>query len=97
MVFISREKDFPKPRNFIGMTKKLPASEMEKLIYANTEVNAETLGKLARARAQAVQNFLTEDGQLPKDRIFLKEPDISAAPDEETANRARVELGASVH
>ena len=94
---VYREKDFPKPRNFIGMTKKLPASEMEKLIYANTEVNAETLGKLARARAQAVQNFLTEDGQLPKDRIFLKEPDISAAPDEETANRARVELGASVH
>ena len=88
---VYRDKDFPKPRNFIGMTKKLPASEMEKLIYANTEVNAEALGKLARARAQAVQNFLTEDGQLPKDRIFLKEPDITSAPDEETANRARVE------
>jgi hypothetical protein len=79
------------------MTKKLPASEMEKLIYANTEVNAEALGKLARARALTVQNFLTEDGQLPKDRIFLKEPDITSAPDEATANRARVELGAAVH
>ncbi|MEN8686146.1 MAG: DUF748 domain-containing protein [Desulfuromonadales bacterium] len=94
---VYRDKDFPKPRNFIGLTKQLPASEMEKLIYANTEVNAEVLGKLAQARALAVQNFLTEDGQLPKDRIFLKEPDITSAPDEATANRARVELGAAVH
>ena len=93
---VYREKDFPKPRNFIGMTKKLPESEMEKLIYANTEVNEEVLGKLAQARALAVQNFLAEDGQLPKERIFLKEPDITMAPDEATDNRARVELGASV-
>ncbi len=78
------------------MTKKLPESEMEKLIYANTEVNEEMLGKLAQTRALAVQNFLTEDGQLPKERIFLKEPDIAAAPDNETVHRARVELGATV-
>ncbi len=93
---VYREKDFPKPRNFIGMTKKLPESEMEKLIYANTEVDEEVLGKLARERAFAVQNFLSEEGQLPKERIFLKEPDITAAPDKETTTRARVELGASV-
>ena len=78
------------------MTKKLPESEMEKLIYANTEVDEEVLGKLARERALAVQNFLSEEGQLPKERIFLKEPDITAAPDNETTTRARVELGASV-
>ncbi|MBW2512602.1 MAG: DUF748 domain-containing protein [Deltaproteobacteria bacterium] len=93
---VYREKDFPKPRNFIGMTKKLPESEMEKLIYANTEVDEEVLGKLARERALAVQNFLSAEGQLPKERIFLKEPDITAAPDKETTTRARVELGASV-
>jgi hypothetical protein len=93
---VYREKDFPKPRNFIGMTKKLPESEMEQLIYANTEVDEEVLGKLARDRALAVQNFLSEEGQLPKARIFLKEPDITAAPDKETTTRARVELGASV-
>ena len=93
---VYKEADFPKPRNFIGITKKLPEGDMEKLIYANTEVNQEVLGKLAQARALAVQNFLTEHGQLPKQRIFLKEPDITAAPDDETNNRARVELGASV-
>ena len=93
---VYREKDFPKPRNFIGMTKKLPESEMEKLIYANTEVDEEVLGKLARERALAVQKFHSEEGQMPKERIFLKEPEITAAPDKETTTRARVELGASV-
>ncbi|NIP49115.1 MAG: DUF748 domain-containing protein, partial [Phycisphaerae bacterium] len=93
---VYKDEDFPKPRNFIGMTKKLPESEMEKLIYANTEVDDHDLEGLAQARALAVQNFLIEQGQLEKKRVFLKKPDITTAPDEETATRARAELGASV-
>jgi uncharacterized protein involved in outer membrane biogenesis len=94
---VYREEKFPKPRNFIGMTKKLPEAEMEKLIYANTPVKQQQLEQLALKRAQAVQNFLIEQGKLAGERVFLKKPDISAAPDAETAVRARVELGASVH
>ncbi len=93
---VYKEEDFPKPRNFIGMTKKLPESEMKKLIYANTEVDDNDLAELALARALAVQNFFIERGQLPHERIFLKEPDITSAPDEETATRARVQFGVSV-
>ena len=93
---VYKKADFPKPRNFIGMTKRLPDPEMEKLIYANTIVEEEELAQLAQARALAVQNYLTEAGQLPAERIFLKKPDIAAAPDEDTAHRARVELGASL-
>ncbi len=93
---VYKDEEFPKPRNFIGMTKKLPESEMEKLIYANAEVTDDHLAKLALARALNVQTFLVESGQLPRDRIFLKEPDILEAPKEETTHRARVELGASV-
>ena len=93
---IYREADFPKPRSFIGMTKKLPETEMEKLLYANTTVTEDQLAELAQARALAVQDFLTGEGQLARERVFLKEPDIKAAPDQETAGRARVELGATV-
>ncbi|MEJ2526021.1 MAG: DUF748 domain-containing protein [Desulfuromonadales bacterium] len=93
---VYQDADFPKPRNFLGITKKLPASEMEKLIYANTPVTDQDLANLARDRAQAVQSFLVETGSLAPGRIFLKEPDITAPPDEATAQRARVELGASV-
>lgn len=91
-----READFPKPRNFIGMTKKLPPSEMEKLIYASTKVTEDDLSELAQARALAVQNFLIEEGQIAQERIFLKKLDITAEPEPTTANRARVELGATV-
>jgi len=91
-----RKTKFPKPRNFVGMTKQLPEAEMEKLIYANTPVTEEQLADLAQARALSVQNFLVEEGQLARERIFLKKPEITAVPDQETAYRARVELGAAV-
>ncbi len=93
---VYRKATFPKPRNFIGMTKKLSGTEMEKLIYANTPATQNQLTDLAQARALAVQDFLIEKGQLTQERIFLKEPDITAAPDHETTYRARVELGATV-
>jgi hypothetical protein len=93
---VYRKADFPKPRNFIGMTKKIPATEMEKLIYTNTTVTEDDLVELAQARAMAVQNFLIEKGELEPERIFLKKPDITSDPEQETTYRARVELGATV-
>lgn len=93
---IYTDADFPKPRNFIGMIKRLPETEQEKLIYANTSVSEEQLSSLARARGRAVQNFLVEIGQLGRERIFLKEQDITALPGNQTGVRARVELGATV-
>ncbi len=93
---VYRKADFPKPRNFIGMTQKLSPAEMEKLIYTNTEVTPNDLAELAQDRALAVQRFLIDKGQLAQARIFIKKPDITAPPDEETSHRARVELDATV-
>ncbi len=93
---VYRKADFPKPRSFIGMTKKLPVAEMEKLIHTNTPVTQDDLEALAQARALRVQNFLIEEGQLASERVFLKKPDITAEPAQETTLRARVELGAKV-
>jgi hypothetical protein len=94
---VYRRSDFPKPRNFIGMTKKIPPSEMEKLIYTHTQVSPDDLAELAQTRALTVQRYLIDEGQLEPERIFLKKPDITATPEEETTYRARVELGATVH
>jgi hypothetical protein len=93
---VYRKADFPKPRNFVGMTKRIPATEIEKLIYTNTTVTENDLVELAQARAMAVQRFLIEKGELERERIFLKKPDITSDPGQETTYRARVELGASV-
>jgi len=93
---VYREADFPKPRSFIGTTKKLPEAEMEKLIYANTTATEDQLADLAEARALSVQNFLVEEGQLARERVFLMKSDIKAVPDQEIVTRARVELDATV-
>ena len=93
---VYREADFPKPRNFIGLTRKLPVSEMEKLIYTNTTVTENDLAELAQARALGVQNFLIREGQLAQERIFLQESDITTVPDKENLSRARVEFGVAV-
>jgi len=69
---------------------------MEKLIYTHTQVTPDDLAELAQARALAVQRYLIDEGQLEPERIFLKKPDITAAQEEETTYRARVELGAAV-
>jgi uncharacterized protein involved in outer membrane biogenesis len=93
---VYKEAPFPKPRNFIGMTKELPPQEMEKLIYANTPVGPEQLEQLAQTRALVVQNILIEQGGLPRERVFLTKPDIMTEPGQEGGSRSRVEFGITV-
>lgn len=65
---------FPKPRNVIGLPKDLPVEEMEKLILANTTVSEEDVRSLARRRAENVQVWLTEQGKIAPERLFLVPP-----------------------
>jgi len=65
---------FPKPRNFIGLTKSLPREEMEKLMLANAPVDDEELRQLADQRAKAVADWLRAGGKVPAERVFLLPP-----------------------
>ncbi len=93
---VYRNEKFPKPRNFIGMLKDLPDSEMRKLIFANTVVGDAELKKLAQERAAVVRNFLTEQGKVNQERVFLKNGDIYKEPKEKGNSASRVEFGALV-
>ncbi|MDD2337859.1 MAG: DUF748 domain-containing protein [Geobacteraceae bacterium] len=93
---VYRKEKFPKPRNFIGMLKDLPDSEMKKLIFANTIVGNAELKKLAEERAAVVRNFLTEQGKVNQERVFLKTGDIYKEPAEKGKSASRVEFGALV-
>lgn len=93
---VYRKEKFPKPRNLIGMVKDLPDSEMKKLIFANTIVGEAELRKLAEERAGVVKNFLTEEGQLNQEKVFLKSGDVFKAPAEKGKPASRVEFGAKV-
>jgi hypothetical protein len=66
-----QQAKFPKPRNGLGQTQALPVEEMEKLMLANLSVGEDELRTLATRRAQVVQGWLVEQGQVPLSRIFL--------------------------
>ncbi len=86
-----QQAKFPKPRNVLGLTKALPVEEMEKLMLANLSVGDEELRALATRRAQVVQGWLVEQGQVPLSRIFLLPVKIgTAAPGGTDAGQTRV-------
>lgn len=81
-----KQEKFPKPRNWIGMTKSLPRDEMEKLILANVPAGDQELRDLADERAKAVADWLSGQGKVPRERIFLLPAKLNAeAAGKETA------------
>jgi hypothetical protein len=72
---VYREADLPgKPRNLIGMQKDIPADEMEKRLLAGYKVDDNALRELAGHRAQAVRDWLTNQGSVPAERVFVVAP-----------------------
>ena len=80
-----KAEKFPKPRNVIGLEKSLPVPEMEKLMMANTQISDEDLASLANQRAQATQDWLVNDGQVPLERIFI----VSSKPGESKSGQEK--------
>ncbi|MRR05981.1 MAG: hypothetical protein EG828_03405 [Deltaproteobacteria bacterium] len=69
---------------------------MKKLIFAHTVVGDLELRELAEGRAGVVRNFLTEEGKLNQEKVFLKSGDVYKAPAEKGKPASRVEFGALV-
>ena len=67
---------FPKPTNFVGLTKSLPPDEMKKLMLTNTHVDEQSLAKLADARANAVRAALSK--QIDPTRLLVTAPKLNA-------------------
>ena len=86
---------FPKPRNLMGLPKALPVEEMEKLMLTHQAAGDEELRTLATQRAQTVQSWLVEQGQVPLSRIFLlpvKLPSAANGTTESGQNRVDFSL-----
>jgi hypothetical protein len=82
--------DFTKPRDFVGLTKKLPSDEMKKLMLANVKVNEADLKHLAEARAQAVAAYLGTKFDLS--RITIGTPQLDASGIKDGGKTTRVQL-----
>lgn len=68
---VYREENFKKPRNLIGMQKKLSTAEMEKLLMDNYEASEEEFLALASQRAERIKAWLVDNGKLQDSRVFL--------------------------
>ncbi len=83
---------FAKPRNFLGIAKKEPAAEMEKLLLASLSPSADALRHLATARAEAVQGYLLQAGKVKADQLFVVGPSGSAPAAKGKGPATRVDL-----
>jgi len=78
-----------KKKNFIGLVKKIPPAEQERLLRQSLKIDNDDLVVLARQRARVVMRYLAEKGPVEPSRLFLVDPVISDSG--EAAGR-RVEL-----
>jgi uncharacterized protein involved in outer membrane biogenesis len=77
----AEEKIPEKPRNLVGMAKSIPAAEMEALILGAITVTEEDLRRLANDRSTTVRDRLSEQGKVPRERLFLVAPVLDGSGD----------------
>ncbi len=75
---VYRRSSLKKPRNALGLSKDLPAADMETLLLQAVPVDEDTVRALALNRSLAVREYLTAR-QVPSDRLFLGEADTTPA------------------
>jgi hypothetical protein len=83
---------FAKPKNLIGLAKRLPATAMEKLLRQHIEVSDDDLRRLAYQRAERVKDYLITKGPVAADRIFLVEPETVGGASAAAAGNRKVEM-----
>ena len=87
-----KEEKFPKPKDFLGLAKNIPAPEMEKLMLTHTEVTDGDLRTLASQRATNVKDVLVKSGQIDPERVFIVEPKLLAPEKKEKLKESRVDF-----
>lgn len=65
-----KAEDFEKPEGLLGITKHIPAGEMEQLMLANMPVDDDDVSELAQQRGRAVKQYLNETAGVASDRLF---------------------------
>lgn len=83
---------FKRPRNFIGMLKKQPKEEMERMIREHITIDESDLKNLANERAKAVANYLIKKGKIEHQRIFVVSPKAITKKDNKSTTCAHLSL-----
>jgi len=83
---------FPKPRNIIGLAKKLSVPEMEKLIDTHLDIKDDDLRLLAGQRAMNARDAILASGEVTADRVFIVESKYMTPPVNEKLRKSRVDF-----
>ena len=76
----------------VGLLKKLPVPEMEKLMLTNTKITDDDLRALAQQRASNVKDLIIKSGQVTADRLFIVEPKSLTPEKKENLKNSRVDF-----
>lgn len=89
---VYRQTDMPgKPRNALGLTKDIPAAEMETLLKNHVRVSEQAMRELALQRGLAVRQHLSDQG-VPSERLFLAAPKLRVSGQDDAAWLPSVQL-----
>jgi hypothetical protein len=87
-----KSEKFPKPKNILGLTKRLPREEMERLMLTHISVTDEDLRELSAQRARAAHAYILNTGKVETERVFLVEPESLSPTEKEDVRRSRVDF-----
>jgi hypothetical protein len=87
-----KSEKFPKPKNILGLTKRLPREEMERLMLTHINVTDEDLRELSAQRARAAYAYILNTGKVETERVFLVESEDLSPEDKEDVRRSRVDF-----
>jgi hypothetical protein len=86
-----KDADFKKPRNFIGLTKSVPAEDMKTALAEHAPIDDASLRVLAQERAQSVRQYF--EGKVDGSRVFIVAPKVDAQGIKDKGATTRVDLG----
>jgi len=90
---VYKAEEFEKPKNALGLARRLPVPEMETLIIKHIEVSDNDLRLLALKRAQQVKDYILQSGKIEPERVFLVETESLSSGERQQVENSGVHLG----
>ncbi len=87
-----KKEKFKKPKNALGMTKKIDAKEMRRLMLSHILVTDDDLRELATMRAQVIKDYILGSGKIDAARIFIVWPEELKPKNRKGIKASRVEF-----
>ncbi|MCP4668450.1 MAG: DUF748 domain-containing protein, partial [Deltaproteobacteria bacterium] len=83
---------FAKPKSRIGLDKKLPRGEMEKLILEHIQVTDDDLRLLMYERIEKIRDYVLASKNFGPERLFVIEPKTFSTEKREKVRNSRVDF-----